>query len=91
MKKQQHLNLIVHGKFSYKIFCKFSFVFSTEEMPQSWIKVNDKYVPKQQSTTKVNPFNPNVIIPSDNTNIDRITDQVKKHAAINYSYYKRTK
>jgi hypothetical protein len=61
-------------------------------MPQSWIKIDDKYVsqyvPKQPPTTS-NESNPS--IPSDNTNLDRIADQMKKHAAINYSYYTRTK
>jgi len=61
-------------------------------MPQSWIKIDDKYVsqyvPKQPPITS-NESNPS--IPSDNTNLDRIADQMKKHAAINYSYYTRTK
>jgi hypothetical protein len=65
-------------------------------MPQSWIKVDNKYVsqyvPKQQQPKlETNINEPNRTIPSDNTNIDRIADQVKKHAAINYSYYTRTK
>ncbi len=66
-------------------------IFSIEEIPQSWIKVDDKYVspyiPKQQSSSSSS----NPSISSDNTNIDRIADQMKKHAAINYSYYTRTK
>jgi len=57
-----------------------------EELPQSWIKFDNKYVsqyvPKQQIKTET-------IL--NNTNIDRIADQVRKHAAINYSYYTRTK
>jgi hypothetical protein len=61
-------------------------------MPQSWIKIDDKYVsqyvPKQPVTS--NESNPTTI-PSENTNLDRIADQMKKHAAINYSYYTRTK
>ncbi|CAF3928925.1 unnamed protein product [Adineta steineri] len=63
----------------------------TDEMPQSWIKIDDKYVPKQQSTNEVNKYESNLMITSDYANIDRIADQVKKHAAINYSYYTRTK
>jgi hypothetical protein len=61
-------------------------------MPQSWTKIDDQYVSKyvsKQSTKTENNFNESNL--SDNTNINRITDQVKKHAAINYSYYTRTK
>ncbi|CAF2646325.1 unnamed protein product [Rotaria sp. Silwood2] len=67
----------------------------TEEIPQSWMNLDDKYVisyvPKQQNKTQIKSDESNLIIASDNTNIDRIADQVKKHAAINYSYYTRTK
>ncbi|CAF4787279.1 unnamed protein product [Rotaria sp. Silwood1] len=67
----------------------------TEEMPQSWMKIDDKYVStyvsKQQNKPQIKSDESNLIIASDNTNIDRIADQVKKHAAINYSYYTRTK
>ena len=61
-------------------------------MPQSWTKIDDHYVNKHVSkqSTK-SETNSHLIIASDNTNIDRITDQVKKHAAINYCYYTRTK
>ena len=45
-------------------------------------KYVSQYVPKQQIKTET-------IL--NNTNIDRIADQVRKHAAINYSYYTRTK
>ena len=71
------------------------FRFSIEEVPQSWIKIGDKYVSqyaaKQSSKdqVKVNEYNP--VLPSSNNNFDRIADQTKKHAAINYSYYTRTK
>jgi hypothetical protein len=81
------------------LFCFFGlskfFCFSTEEIPQSWIKVDDKYVstyvPKEQTKIETNSNEFNLGMPLDNTNIDRIVDQVKKHAAINYSYYTRTK
>ncbi|CAF3822789.1 unnamed protein product [Rotaria magnacalcarata] len=67
----------------------------TEEIPQSWIKGDHRYVnayvSKQQSESQVKSNESNQKIASDSTNIDRITDQVKKHAAINYSYYTRTK
>lgn len=57
-------------------------------MPLSWVKVDDKYVsqyvPKQPVTSTPN-------MPQDNTDLERIADQMKKHAAINYSYYTRTK
>jgi len=64
-------------------------------MPQSWIKVDNKYVsqyiPTHQTKSEVNSNESHLVNPIDNTNIDRIADQVKKHAAINYSYYTRTK
>ena len=57
-------------------------------MPQSWIKIDDKYVsqyvPKQAPSSTA-------MIPLENNNLDRIADQMRKHAAINYSYYTRTK
>lgn len=64
-------------------------------MPQSWIKNDNKYVstyvpkPQTNNQAKPNQFNPKII--TDGTNIDHIADQLKKHAAINYSYYTRTK
>jgi len=62
-------------------------------MPQSWVKFDDKYVsqyvPKLPSSAKTETTS-SIILPED-TDIDRITDQLKKHAAINYSYYTRTK
>jgi hypothetical protein len=64
-------------------------------MPQSWIKVDDKYVSQyvatHQTKSEVNSNESTLVNPIDNTNIDRIADQLKKHAAINYSYYTRTK
>ncbi|CAF4316930.1 unnamed protein product [Rotaria socialis] len=67
----------------------------TEEIPQSWIKGDNRYVnayvPKQQSESQVKSNEFHLKIAPASTNIDRITDQVKKHAAINYSYYTRTK
>jgi hypothetical protein len=60
-------------------------------MPQSWIKVDDKYVSKYIPREQTNSNESNHVNPLDNTNIDRIADQLKKHAAINYSYYTRTK
>jgi hypothetical protein len=60
-------------------------------MPQSWIKVDDKYVSNYVPKVPPTKTESNLLIPSDNANIDRIADQVKKHAAINYSYYTRTK
>jgi hypothetical protein len=57
-------------------------------MPLSWVKVDDKYVsqhvPKQ-------PVTSTPTMAQDNTDLERIADQMKKHAAINYSYYTRTK
>jgi len=46
-------------------------------------------VPKLPSSAKTETTS-SIILPED-TDIDRITDQLKKHAAINYSYYTRTK
>lgn len=71
-------------------------IFSVEEIPLSWIKTDNKYVnpyvPKQpyKSQVKTNESS-HLLLPTDTTDIDRIVDQVKKHAAINYSYYTRTK
>ncbi|CAF1369907.1 unnamed protein product [Rotaria sordida] len=51
----------------------------TEEMPQSWMKIDDKYVStyisKQQNKTSIKSDESNLIITPDNTNIDRIADQ----------------
>lgn len=62
----------------------------TEEMPQSWAQIGghyvSPYVPKPVSQPTSKP-----LVTSDQTNMDRIADQMKKHAAINYSYYTRTK
>ena len=62
--------------------------FRTDEMPLSWIKVDDKYVsqhvPKQ-------PVTSTPTMSTENTDLERIADQMKKHAAINYTYYTRTK
>lgn len=78
---------------SFSFFYKLNlFIFSTEEIPQSWIKVDDKYVSKYIPREQTIPMESTPkISSSDNTDIDRIVDQVKKHAAINYSYYTRTK
>jgi hypothetical protein len=98
MIKHQHLNLIVNGKFPCNNpFCSSRYFFSssTDEMPQSWMKIDDKYVsryaPKVANKSEINSNESDITITSDNTNIDRIADQVKKHAAINYCYYTRTK
>ena len=58
-----------------EIFIYFPFL-SVDEMPR--IRLHD--VPKVTRVNKLEPIN-----------LDRITNQVKKHAAINYSYYTRTK
>ena len=63
----------------------------TDEVPQSWLKTDDRYAPKKANKSEVLPLDPKLLLTSDTPDIDRIVDQVKKHAAINYSYYTRTK
>lgn len=60
-------------------------------MPQSWVKVDDKYVSQYVPKLPTTKTESTPIILPENADIDRITDQLKKHAAINYSYYTRTK
>ena len=60
-------------------------------MPQSWVKIDDKYVSQYIPKRPAIPTESNPTIPPENANLDRIADQMKKHAAINYSYYTRTK
>lgn len=59
------------------------------EMPKSWLKDGERYispyVPQSFSST-----DPKFVIASDQNNIDRIAEQMRKHAAINYTYYTRT-
>lgn len=68
----------------------FDFHCRVDEMPQSWIKEGERYispyVPQSMALA-----DPKLVISSDQNNIDRIAEQMKKHAAINYSYYTRTK
>lgn len=59
-----------------------------EEMPQSWSKIGDRYVSPHVSQPASQPSMP---VNVESGNMDRIVDQVRKHAAINYSYYTRTK
>ena len=61
-----------------------------DEIPQSWIKDGDRYI-SPYVPQSVGLTNSKFVIASDQNNIDRITEQMKKHAAINYSYYTRTK
>ena len=61
-----------------------------EEIPHSWTLIGDRYVSPYVAQAISQPPG-KLAITSDQTNIDRIADQMKKHAAINYSYYTRTK
>ncbi|CAF0928755.1 unnamed protein product [Adineta ricciae] len=63
----------------------------SDETRESWVKADERHVSKQSSKDQMNLQNPNLFLSSDNPNIDRIMDQMKKHAEINYSYYTRTK
>ena len=67
------------------------FICRSDEIPESWAKADDRHASKKSSKDQMNSHNSNIFLSSDNPNIDRIMDQMKKHAEINYSYYTRTK
>ena len=67
--------MVINTQLKYS-FIFFYILFSGNEMPQ----IRASNVPKQNKGNQI-----------DCINIDRVINQVKKHAAVNYSYYTRTK